>query len=166
MNVQDRLERRHAEAHELEAVAGQNRPRWAWLALRCLGALAVLAVGAVRLQQYFGPYASIPTIGTLFLANFAAAVVIAVALLAPLEHVAGRWAGMAIPLMTIAGIALSAGSLVLLLISERTPLFGFQEPGYDPTVIAASRFIEVAAVVLLVGSLIARFATKAPKRRW
>ena len=43
---------------------------------RYLGALAVLAVGLVDLQQYFGPYVQIPTIGTLFLVNFAAAAAI------------------------------------------------------------------------------------------
>ena len=145
---------------------GHDRPRWGWLAPRCLGALAVLAAGAVHLQQYFGPYAAIPTIGTLFLVNFAAAAVISVALLAPLEHGTGRWAGAAVALVTIGGIALSAGSFVLLLISEHTPLFGFQEPGYDPTAIAVFRSTEVAAVVLLGASLVARFATKAPKRRW
>ena len=135
--------------------------------LRCLGALAVLAVGLVHLQQYFGPYAQIPTIGTLFLVNFAAAAAISLALLAPLEHLTGRWAGAAVALVTtIGGITPSAGSFVLLTISERRPLFGFQEPGYDPTAIAISRATEVAAAVLLGASLIARFAGKAPKVRW
>ena len=134
--------------------------------LRYLGALAVLAVGLVHLQQYFGPDAQIPTIGTLFLVNFAAAA-ISLALLAPLEHLTGRWAGAAVALVTtIGGITLGAGSFVLLTISERRPLFGFQEPGYDPTAIAISRATEVAAAVLLGASLIARFAGKAPKVRW
>jgi hypothetical protein len=64
------------------------------------------------------------------------------------------------------GIALAGGSFVLLLISERTPLFGFQEPGYDSSAIALSRGTEIAAVVLLSASLVARFATKAPRIRW
>jgi hypothetical protein len=98
--------------------------------------------------------------------SFAAATAIALALLAPLEHLAGRWAGSAVALATIGGIALSAGSFVLLLISEHTPLFGFQEPGYDPTAIAVTRTTEVAAVVLLGASPVGRFATKAPTRRW
>ena len=54
----------------------------------------------------------------------------------------------------------------MLLISERTPLFGFQEPGYDPAAIDLSRRSEVAAVVLLSISLLARFTTKTPKHRW
>lgn len=45
-------------------------------AARILGALSVLAVGAVHLQQYDYLYSTIPTIGTLFLLNFAGATAI------------------------------------------------------------------------------------------
>jgi hypothetical protein len=69
-------------------------------------------------------------------------------------------------LATVSGIALAGGSFVLLLVSERRPLFGFREPGYDPTAIALSRVTEIAAAVLLTASLIARFAARAPKARW
>jgi hypothetical protein len=141
-------------------------PRWGWLVARGLGAVAVLAVGAIHLQQYYGPYAAIPTIGTLFVVNFVAAMVIGVALLLPLEHLTGRWAGAAVALVTVGGLALAAGSFVLLLISERRPLFGFQEPGYDPTAIDLAQASEIAAVVLLSVSFVARFATKAAKARW
>ena len=166
MSVHDTLPRRLTAPQLVGAVAGQEQPRSRWLVLRYLGALVVLAVGLVHLQQYFGPYAQIPTIGTLFLVNFAAAAAISLALLAPLEHLTGRWAGAAVALVTIGGITLGAGSFVLLTISERRPLFGFQEPGYDPTAIAISRATEVAAAVLLGASLIARFAGKTPKVRW
>lgn len=45
-----------------------NRSRaWVWLALRLLGALAVLATGAVHLHEFERFYSQIPTIGTLFL---------------------------------------------------------------------------------------------------
>jgi hypothetical protein len=151
----------------LPAARGRHAlPPWAWLVGRGLGALAILAVGAIHLQQYYGPYSAIPTIGTLFVVNFVAAMVIGIALLAPIEHLAGRWAGAVVALVTAGGIALAGGSFVLLLISERRPLFGFQEPGYDPTAIANARATEVAAVVLLTASLVARFSTKAPKARW
>ena len=123
-------------------------------------------MGVVHLQEYRGPYAAIPTIGTLFLVNFAAAVAVGAALFAPIEHVAGRWAGPAVATVTAGGIVLAAGSFVMLWISERRPLFGFQEPGYDPTAIAVSRYAEVAAVVLLSGSLVGRFGGSSPKRRW
>jgi hypothetical protein len=140
--------------------------RWGWLVPRFLGAIAVVVSGVVHLQQYFGPYQEIPTIGLLFIADFVAATLIGAALLAPVEHLAGRFAGAAIALLTAAGIALTAGSLVMLAISERTPLFGFQEPGYDPAAIDLTRQAEIAAVVLLGVSLVARFATKTPKQRW
>jgi hypothetical protein len=143
-----------------------RRPRWGWLVGRVLGAVALLVMGVVHLQEYRGPYAAIPTIGTLFLVNFAAAVAIGAALLAPIEHVTGHWAGPAVALVAVSGIVLAAGSFVMLWISERRPLFGFQEPGYEPTAIAVSRYAEVAAVVLLVGSLIARFAGPGPNHRW
>jgi len=150
----------------LHAPQAQEQPRWGWLVARGLGALAILAVGAIHLDQYYGPYSAIPTIGTLFVVNFVAATLIGIALLSPLERAAGRWGGAVVALVTAGGIALAGGSFVLLLISERTPLFGFQEPGYDPSAIALSRETEIAAVVLLSASLAARFATKAPKLRW
>jgi hypothetical protein len=146
--------------------ARHQQPRWGWLVARDLGALAVLAMGAVHLQQYYDSYSAISTIGTLFVVNFVAATLIGLALLSPLEHVAGRWGGVFVALVTAGGVALAGGSFVLLLVSERTPLFGFQEPGYDPSAIALSRESEIAAVVLLSASLVARFATKSPKIRW
>jgi hypothetical protein len=166
MNVQNTLTRREPDARAFPGAVAREQPRWGWLVARGLGALAVLAAGAVHLQQYFGSYSAIPTIGALFVVNFAGATAIGLALLAPLEHLTGRWAGAAVALVTVGGIALSGGSFVLLLISERTPLFGFQESGYVSVAIATARDAEIAAVILLGISLLARFATKAPKRRW
>jgi hypothetical protein len=166
MNLNDTLMRAPHDTRQPERVAGRDGPRWGWLVARFLGALAVLGMGAVHLQQYTGAYVHIPTIGTLFVVNFVAATVIGVALLAPIEHLAGRWAVPAVALVAAAGIALSAGTLVMLLVSERTPLFGFQESGYAPTAIAVSKVVEAAAVVLLAAALVARFAPKAPKVRW
>jgi hypothetical protein len=125
-----------------------------WLAARV--ALATLAVGAVHLQQYYKLYSEVPTIGTLFVLNFIGATAIGLALLTPIERLAGRYGGLAVTLLALAGVGQSATSFVFLWIAERTPLFGFQEPGYDPTAIAASRISEVAAVVLLGVFLIAR----------
>jgi hypothetical protein len=120
----------------------------AWLIARVLGALSLLAVGIIHLQQYFELYSDIPTIGTLFVLNFVGATVVCVGLLAPLERL-GRWGGAAHTLLALAGIAQAATAFAFLFISERTPLFGFQEPGYDPPAIMASRIGEVATVVLL-----------------
>jgi hypothetical protein len=123
-----------------EAVTAGGRSPWP-AAARILGALTLLAVGAIHLQQYFELYSEIPTIGTLFVLNFAGATVVALGLLAPL--------GRLHPLLALAGIGIAATSFVFLIISERTPLFGFQEPGYDPEAILASRITEAATVVLL-----------------
>lgn len=142
------------------------RRGWAWLVARGLGAVALLASGAVHLQQYLGPYAAIPTIGTLFLLDAAGAAVIGALLLAPVERLAGRWAGAVVAVVTAGGIALAATSYVMLLISERRPLLGFQEPGYDTTAIVAAQVSELAALALLGASLLLRFATTGPRRRW
>jgi hypothetical protein len=128
-----------------------------WLAARVLGALSLLAVGAIHLQQYFELYSEIPTIGTLFVLNFVGATVVGLALLTPVERLAGR-AGLV--LLTLAGIGQAATAFVFLYISERTPLFGFQEPGYDPEAILASRIAEAATVVLLGAFLAARLSRR------
>jgi hypothetical protein len=143
-----------------------DRQRSSWLAGRVLGALAVLLIGAVHLQQYRGPYAAVPTIGTLFVVNFVAATLIGVALLLPIEHLTRHRAGLAVALVMGAGITLAVVSFVMLLISEHRPLFGFREPGYDPTAIATTRAAEVAATVSLGAALALRFTGNFPKRRW
>jgi hypothetical protein len=151
-------ERSHATARapvgtgwSLDAAAG---------ALRALGALSLLAVGAVHLQQYVELYSSIPTIGTLFVLNFVGATVVGLGLLAPAERVLGRFGGPAQVLLALAGIAMAATAFAFLLVSERTPLFGFMEPGYDPAAIMAARVSEAATVVLLGGYVAARLARR------
>jgi hypothetical protein len=119
-----------------------------WLVIRVLGAASLLAVGAIHLQQYFELYSEIPTIGTLFVLNFAGATVAGIGLLAPVAR--------AHALLAFAGVAQAATAFVFLYISERTPLFGFQEPGYDPAAILASRITEVATVVFLGAWLVRR----------
>jgi hypothetical protein len=140
--------------------------RRVWQGARGLGALSVLAVGAVHLQQYDALYSVIPTIGTLFLLNFAGATAIGLGLLAPVEHLFGRFGGAVLVLLTIGGIVLAATAFVFLLVSERAPLFGFMEPGYDPPAIMASRVAELATVVFLGTFLIVRFVRRAPVGRW
>lgn len=127
-----------------------------WLAARALGALAMLAVGAVHLHEYFKLYSEVPTIGTLFVLNFIGATAIGLALLAPVERLAGRHGGLAVTLLALTGVGQAATAFVFLWIAERTPLFGFQEPGYDPPGITASRISEIATVVLLGAFLVAR----------
>jgi hypothetical protein len=150
--------------------ASVRRPwaaRLAWLVPRLLGALALLAVGAVHLQQYETLYSAIPTIGTLFVLNFAGATAIALGLLAPLEKLLGaRRGGAAVGLLALAGIGLAATSFVFLAISEQTPLFGFMEPGYDPSAILASRIAEAATVLSLGAYAVGRFLVHASPARW
>jgi hypothetical protein len=138
-----------------------------WLAVRALGALAVVAVGVIHLQQYLERYSAIPTIGTLFMLNFVGATAIGLGLLAPVERLLGaRWRGPALALLALAGIGLAATAFVFLAISEQTPLFGFMEPGFDPAAILASRIAEGAAVLLLVGFLVARFVGRWSTASW
>ena len=138
-----------------------------WLAVRALGAFAVLAVGAVHLQQYLELYSAIPTIGTLFVLNFAGATAIGLGLLAPIERMlGGRLGAAAAASLALGGIALAATSLAFLTISEHTPLFGFMEPGYDPTAILASRVAEGAAILLLAGFLGVRVVGRGSAGRW
>lgn len=145
-------------------VAGRRSP---WLGARVLGALAVMAVGAIHLQQYETLYSAIPTIGTLFVLNFAGATAIGLGLLAPLDTVLGRrWGGAAVGLLTLAGIGLAATAFAFLLISEHTPLFGFMEPGYDPPAILASRIAEGVTVLSLGAYGIARLVASGRAMRW
>jgi len=136
------------------------------LAARFLGALALLAVDAVHLEQYVKLHSAVPTIGTLFVLNFVGATILGLALLAPLERWGNRWGGVLVALAAAGGVALAAGTAVMLAISESRPLFGFREPGYDPVAIAASRGADVAIVVLLGAYLVVRLARRTPVRRW
>jgi hypothetical protein len=133
-------------------------------AARYLGAVAVLATGLAHIEQYsVDDYSSVPTIGTLFLLNFVAAVVIAVGLIAPLRRVAGRYTDAAYAVMAVAGIGLGVGSLAGLFISETSGLFGFVEHGYRMAIVVAIA-VEVAATALLVAFLLAN-GTGLQKRR-
>ena len=137
-----------------------------WLGARVLGALSLLAMGAIHLQQYFELYSSIPTIGTLFVLNFVGATIVGLGLLAPVERLLGRLGGAVLALLTLVGMIQAATAFVFLFISERMPLFGFMEPGYDPQAILASRITEGATVVLLGAFLVARFVRRAPIASW
>jgi hypothetical protein len=125
--------------------------------LRAVGALALLAMGVIHLQQYLGAdYSAIPTIGTLFLLNFAGALVLAIALLGPIERIAGRRGA---SLVAAAGAGMAATSIAFLLISEHTTLFGFREAGYGPAIVLAIA-VEAVAVVALVAFLAVRLSAE------
>jgi hypothetical protein len=112
--------------------------------LRTVGAIAVLVVGAVHLQQYFGEHFDVvPIIGPLFLLNFAGATVIGLGLLIPAARMR-----MVHLLLALGGIGLAATSFVFLFISEHQPLFGFQDYGYRAGIVIALAAESVAVVTL------------------
>jgi hypothetical protein len=129
-----------------EAILAETRAGESGTALRILGALAVLAVGAVHLDQYFAVhFAVVPVIGPLFALNFAGSVAIALGLfLPPLARLR--------VLLALGGIGLAATSAVFFFISEHRPLFGFEDYGYRPAILAALA-AEAATVLLLGGYL-------------
>jgi len=124
-------------------------------ALRWLGALATIVVGAVHLQQYADFISDVPTIGVLFVLNGLGAGVLAILL-------ATRRARLA----ALGAIGLSAGALVSLAISMTdTGLFGYTEPMFRPAVIVAI-VAEVAAIALLSAFLATCLAPKRARSDW
>jgi hypothetical protein len=108
-----------------------------------VGALAVLATGADHLEEYAANnFASVPTIGTLFLLNFIAATIIGVGLLLP------RLARPVRALLAVGGIGLAGSSLIALWISETSSLFGFTDYGFRPAIVAAI-VAEATAIIAL-----------------
>ena len=124
-------------------------------AFRYLGALAVLATGVAHIEQYaVDNYSTVPTIGSLFLLNFIAAVVIAVGLITPLRRVTGRYTDAVRAVIAVGGIGLAVLSLAALFVSESSGLFGFVEHGYRMGIVVAI-VVEVAATVFLGVFLVA-----------
>jgi hypothetical protein len=122
---------------------------------RYLGALAVLATGVAHIEQYaVDNYSTVPAIGTLFLLNFIAAIVIAVGLIAPLRRLTGRFTDAVRAVLAVGGIGLAVVSLAALFVSETSGLFGFVEHGYRMAIVVAI-VVEVAATVFLAAFLVA-----------
>jgi hypothetical protein len=128
---------------------------------RYVGALSLLAAGAVHLQQYYAVYYRvIPVIGPLFVANFVIAVVLGVALLAPVQSRLPGLHGLA----AIGGILFAAGTIIGLEISESRTLFGFHEHGYRAAIVV-SIAVEALAIVSLAAYLISSRASGNPARQ-
>jgi hypothetical protein len=116
---------------------------------RYLGALSVLLVGAVHAQQYYRAYFSVvPVIGTLFLLSFIGSGVTGAALLAPVKRLLPKFADALLVLAALGAIGIALGSLVSLLVSEYTPLFGFMESGYRLAIVLAIVFDATTTVFL------------------
>jgi hypothetical protein len=108
---------------------------------RYLGAISILLVGAVHAQQYYDAYFSIvPTIGTLFLLSFVGAAVAGVVLFAPVRLLGRRIGDLILALAALGAIGIALGTLVSLLVSEYTPLFGFMESGYRLAIVLTLLF--------------------------
>jgi hypothetical protein len=137
-------------------VQGMSLREWVWLTARGLGALSLLAVGAVHLQQYNDLYSAIPTMGTLFVLNFVAATALGIGLLVPFELLWRRGGAWIEAALALGGIGVATVAYVFLLIAERRPLFGFMEPGYNPDAILTSQVSEIATVALLGAYLVVR----------
>ena len=122
---------------------------------RYLGAAAVLATGIAHIEQYsVDNYSTVPTIGTLFLLNFIAAIAIAVGLIAPLQRFSGRYTDAVRAAFAVAGIGLGVLSLAALFVSETSGLFGFVEHGYRMAIVVAI-VAEAAATIFLLVFLLA-----------
>jgi hypothetical protein len=117
--------------------------------LRWLGALLIIGVGVVHLEQYVDFIKDVPTIGTLFLLNSFAAGAICLMLASPFTL-----------LPALAGIGVSVGSLVSILIARYagSGLFDYREPTWrTPIIIAVA--LEIAAVLVLAVVALRRNAT-------
>ena len=131
-----------AHSHALRPLPLRHEARYGAAAegARYLGAISVLLVGVVHAQQYYDAYFSVvPTIGTLFLLSFVGAGAVGTTLFAPLRRF-GRAGEAILALAALAGIGIALGTLVSLLISEYTPLFGFMESGYRLAVVLTLLF--------------------------
>jgi hypothetical protein len=110
-----------------------------------LGAVMLVAEGAVHLQQYISLFHGVSWIGPLFLANAAASVVVAMSLaLGPRRQIAA-----------LAGAVISVLALGSLVISYGMGLFGWHEVGFR-TPVAVALIAEVGAVISLAGGVTAR----------
>jgi hypothetical protein len=131
----------------------QARER-ALTSLRLISAVALLVTGALHLEQYLiEDYSAIPTIGPLFLLNFAGGTLLGLYLLVPSGRAPGR-VRQALDLAAAwTGVAVAGGALVALFISERTPLFGFMEQGYRLEIVIAivAEAVAVVALAALMG---------------
>lgn len=138
--------------------------RYALAIVRLVSALALLATGAIHIQQYaVADYRVIPTIGTLFLLNFIGATALGLYLLIPARPRRGGARGLADRLAALLGLGLAALSLIALLVSEHTPLFGFMEHGYRLEIVVAI-VSEAVAAVALAAFLLLMPRTQAPPR--
>jgi hypothetical protein len=124
-------------------------------AVRRLGAVAVLATGAVHLQQYIvANLWAYPAVAVLFLLNVVGCGFVGLSLLGPLERVLpARRINLAVAVLTSVALLIAVGSLVSLFISETSSLFGFTETSYRTPIVLA--IIAEGATILLLAPVLA-----------
>lgn len=110
------------------------------MAVRVALALLVAAVGAMHLYLWFDYFHRVHVVGVLFLANAAAGVVLAIALILSARTL----------VMAAAG-AYAAGTLAAFVVSTRWGLFGYRERFWGSWQEAAAG-LELAAVALAASS--------------
>jgi hypothetical protein len=126
-----------------------------------LGAILLLFVGADHYYEYaVDDYSVVPTIGTLFLLNFISATTIGLILLAPLDRMRNRHGRLALQLAALSGFGVAFTSLIALLVSEQTKLFGFMESNYRPAIIVAIASEAAAAFFLALLFILSRLARR------
>jgi hypothetical protein len=132
-----------SHAAPMRALPARSRDRGHLTAeiARYLGAVSIVLVGVVHAQQYYDAYFSVvPTIGTLFLLSFIGSGIVGAVLVAPVRRLGRSVGDLILVLAALGAIGIAVGSLVSLLISEYTPLFGFMESGYRLAIVLALLF--------------------------
>ena len=138
---------------------------------RYLGAVSILLVGAVHAQQYYEAYFSVvPTFGTLFLLSFIGAGILGTVLFAPVRRLGRRVGDLILVFAALGAIGIALGTLVSLLISEYTPLFGFMESGYRLAIVLTLLFdvlttLFLGVFLLIVGPRAIHTITAEPRTR-
>ena len=108
---------------------------------RYLGAVSIVLVGVVHAQQYYDAYFSVvPVIGTLFLLSFIGAGILGTLLFAPVRRLGPRVGDLILAVAALGAISIALGTLVSLLVSEYTPLFGFMESGFRLAIVLTLLF--------------------------
>lgn len=115
-------------------------------AVRYLGALMIVIVGAVHLQQYADFIKDVPTIGTLFVLNGAGAGAIVLMLAIPRLRALGAATGIALCLGSLVSIALSFTS---------TGIFDYTETDLRTAIVIA---IAAEAIAFAALATLATFA--------
>jgi hypothetical protein len=155
----------HEGGSAVTALSGRTgRAEVAGYIFRYAGAVSLIIVGAIHAQQYYDAYFSVvPIIGTLFLLSFIGSGVFGAVLLAPVRRLGRNLGDLALVSAALGGIGVAAGSLVSLLISEYTPLFGFMESGYRLAVVLTLIFDSLTTVLLAVFVVLVARARREPR---